>query len=102
MSQLCNIRHDFPVTLQVYIVNGQRLTTNVISSRRSSGQDLGLGGFRMANSESGDHEIEIYAMYSYIPPDLNQLLDTGADRWLQICIVYACQWAYVMVKGLLC
>ena len=26
-------------------------------------------------------------MYSYIPLDLNQLLDVGVDQWFQICIV---------------
>ena len=40
-------------------------------------------------------------MYSYIPLDLNQLLDVGVDLWFQICIVDTHQRIYVMVKGLL-
>ena len=30
-------------------------------------------------------------MYSYIPFDLNQLLDIGVHQWLQICVVDICQ-----------
>ena len=40
-------------------------------------------------------------MYSYIPLDLNQLLDVGVDLWFQICIADTHQMIYVMVKGLL-
>ena len=40
-------------------------------------------------------------MYSYIPFDLNQMLDVGVDLWFQICIVDTHQRIYVMVKGLL-
>ena len=47
------------------------------------------------------YEIEISAMYSYIPLDLNQLLDVGVDLWFQICIVDTHQRIYVMVKSLL-
>ena len=41
-------------------------------------------------------------MYSHIPFDLNQLLDIGVDKWLQIYIVDICQRVYVMVEGLSC
>ena len=41
-------------------------------------------------------------MYSYIPLDLNHLLDVGVDQWFQICIVDTQQRIYVMVKSLLC
>ena len=41
-------------------------------------------------------------MYSYIPLNLNQLLDVGVDLWFQICIVDTHQRIYVMVKGFLC
>ena len=40
-------------------------------------------------------------MYSYIPLDLNQLLDVGVDLRFQICIVDTHQRIYVMVKDLL-
>ena len=103
------------------MVKGQCLTTMVTSSRWSSGQDMGLGDLCMADSKSGDYnlfssgyvleflwwpqcwfnEIEISAMYSYIPLDLNQLLDVGVDLWFQICIMDTHQRIYVMVKGLL-
>ena len=39
------------------MLNGQCLTTMVTSSRRSSGQDMGFGGLRMANSKSGDYNL---------------------------------------------
>ena len=38
------------------------------------------------------HEIEIFAMYSYIPLGLNQLLNVGVDQWLHIYIVETNQW----------
>ena len=102
--------------------NGQCLTRMATSSRWSSGQDMGFGGLRMANSKSGDynllssgkvlefvrgpqcwfHEIEISAMYNYIPLGLNQLLNVGVDQWFQICIMDTCQWVYVLIKGLFC
>ena len=40
-------------------------------------------------------------MYSYIPLNMNQLLDVGVDQLFQICIVGTHQRIYVMVKGLL-
>ena len=62
-------------------------------------KNLGLGGLMMANSKSSDHNFlssgwvlellgwpqcwfqEISAIYSYIPLDLNQLLDIGVHLW---------------------
>ena len=92
------------------------------SSWRSSGRDVWLCGFGMANSKSGYYnlfsscevleflgwskcwfqEIKISTMYRHIPLDLNLLLDIGIHHRLQICILNSCQWVYVMVKGLLC
>ena len=48
------------------------------------------------------HEIEISAMYNYIPLVLNQLLNVGVDQWFQICIMDTCQWVYVLIKSLFC
>ena len=104
------------------MVNGKCLTTVVATSRRSSGQDMGVGGLGMANSKSGDynlfssglvleflrwpqcwfHEINISAMHNYIPLGLKQLLNVGVDQWFHICIVDTCQWVYVLVEGLPC
>ena len=115
MSQLCSIHNDIPVTLHIlgaYVQWSECLTTMVASSRWSSGQDMGFGGLRMANSKSGDynllssgkvleflrgpqcwfHEIEISALYSYIPLGLNQLLNIGVDQWFQIYMMDTCQW----------
>ena len=58
MSQLCSIRHDIPVTLHSRGAYGQcSVTTMVTSSRRSSGQDMGLCGLCMTNSKSGDYNL---------------------------------------------
>ena len=106
------------------MINGQCLTTMATSSRWSSGQDMGFGGPCMANSKSGDymynlfssgkvleflrgpqcwfHEVDISAMYSYIPLGLNQLLNIGVDQWFQICMMDTCQWVYVLINGLFC
>ena len=83
------------------------------------GKDMGFGVLCMVNSKSGDyslfnsgymleflwwphyfHEIEIDAMYSYIPLGLNQLRNVGVDQWLHVCIVDTCQWVYILVEGL--
>ena len=55
--QLCSI--DFPVILHISgkYCNDQWLTTMVISCRESSGQDVRLCGFGMANSKSGDYNL---------------------------------------------
>ena len=76
--------------------------------QRSSGQDMGLGGLGIVNSKSGDyilfssvleclrwpqcwfHKIEISAMYSYIPLDLNQLLNIWVDQVPSHTPVRAC------------
>ena len=39
-------------------------------------------------------------MHSYIQLGWNQLLNVGVDQWFQICIMYTCQWVYVLFKGL--
>ena len=44
-------------TFQDYVFNGQSLATMMASSRWSSGQDMGLCGLGMANSESGYHNF---------------------------------------------
>ena len=41
-------------------------------------------------------------MHSHMPFDLNQLLDVGIDKWLQICVVNTCQGVNIMVKLLFC
>ena len=48
----------------------------------------------------GFHEVETYAMYSYIPLYLNQLRNEEVDQWLQICIVKIYQWVYILVEDL--
>ena len=102
------------------MVNAQCLATIVTSSRRSPGQDTGLGGLDVANSgdynlfssslvlvflcllQSWFNDVGIFARYSYIPLDLNQLLNVGVDHWLQICTVDTCQWLYISFEGLFC
>ena len=39
------------------MVNGQGLTAVLTSSRGSTGQDMGLDGLGMANSNSGDYNF---------------------------------------------
>ena len=44
-------------TFQEHVSNGQSLATMLASSQWSSGQDMGFWGLRMANSESGYHNL---------------------------------------------
>ena len=54
MSQQCSTNHDFPVTLHIPETYGQWSAfdhNSDTSSRRSSGEDMGLS---VANLKSGD------------------------------------------------
>ena len=90
---------------QEYVFNSQSLATMLASSWWSSGQDMRFCGFGMANSESGYdnllssgqvskslwrsqrwfNEIQISTLYTYIPFNLNLLLNVRVNQWLQIC-----------------
>ena len=120
MCQLRSIRHDIPVTLHtpeaydqwpVFDHNDDKHLA-VLDTRYGTGwyDQLAVGRWPLQlwlsawNSSVAPvfHEIEVSTMYSYIPLDLNQLLNIGVDQWLQICIVDNCQWVYVLAKGLFC
>ena len=61
MNKVHSIHHDFPVplywTFQEYMVNGQCVNTMLACSRRSSGQDMGLGGLGVASLKSGYYNL---------------------------------------------
>ena len=59
MCLLCNIRHDFPVTLHTPGAYGQWSVSdhNGAGRQGSTGQDMGLGDLGMANSKLGNYNL---------------------------------------------
>ena len=121
MSQLCSIRHGIPVTQHTPYGQWSAFDYNAdkqVGCPRDNIWDLVAlvwpsrvittswalvkcwNFFRWP--QCWFHEIEIFAMYRYIPVGLNHLLNVGVDQWLQICRADTCQWVYVMVNGLFC